>query len=204
MAVITISRDFASGGRKLGKLLAKRIGYQYVDKYLFQKIAEDLNVSEKTLESFEQSREYRISNIFSKLFSGNYIQRIVGHDKGVVEEQEYQNSLKNLILGVAQEDNLVIIGRAAYFFLKDMENCYHIRLFAPMDWRKKYAVEILGTPRNKVQAIIEKKDVTELWFNRLICGERFDDYSLFHLTLNMTSISFEKAIELVMSIAQLG
>ena len=57
MAVITISRDFASGGRKLGRLLAKSLDYQYVDKSLFQKIAEDLNVSEKTLESFEKSRE---------------------------------------------------------------------------------------------------------------------------------------------------
>ncbi len=204
MAIITISRDFASGGRKFGRLLAKRIDYQYVDKSLFQKIAEDLNVSERTLESFEKSREYRISNIFSKLFSKNYIQRIVGHDKSVVEEQEYQNSLKNLILGVAQEDNVVIIGRAAYFFLKDMENCYHIRLFAPMDWRKNYAVEVLGTPRGKVQAIIEKRDITELWFNRSICGELYNDHSLFHLTLNMTSIPFEKAIELVMSLTHLG
>jgi len=204
MAVITINRDFASGGRRLGRLLAKRIDYQYVDKSLFQKIAEDLNVSERTLESFEKSREYRISNIFSKLFSKNYIQRIVGHDKSVVEEQEYQNSLKNLILGVVQEDNVVIIGRAAYFFLKDMENCYHIRLFAPMDWRKQYAVEILGIPRDKVQAIIEKRDITELWFNRLICGELFNDHSLFHLTLNMTSIPFEKAIEIVMSLTHLG
>jgi len=204
MAIITISRDFASGGRKLGRLLAKKIDYQYVDKSLFQKIAEDLNVSERTLESFERGREYRISNIFSKLFSKNYIQRIVGHDKSVVEEQEYQNSLENLILGVAQEDNVVILGRAAFFFLKDMENCYHIRLFAPMDWRKKYAVEILGTPRDKAQAIIEKRDVTELWFNRSICGELFNDHSLFHLTLNMTSISFEKAVELVMSITHLG
>ena len=204
MAVITISRDFASGGRRLGRLLAKKIDYQYVDKYLFQKIAEDLNVSEKTLESFEKSSEYRASNIFSNLFSRNYIQRIVGHDKSVVEEQEYQNSLENLILGVAQEDNVVILGRAAFFFLKDMENCYHIRLFAPMDWRKKYAVEILGTPRDKAQAIIEKRDVTELWFNRSFCGELFNDHSLFHLTLNMTSISFEKAVELVMSITHLG
>ena len=204
MAIITISRDFASGGRKFGRLLTKRIDYQYVDKSLFQKIAEDLNVSERTLESFEKSREYRISNIFSKLFSKNYIQRIVGHDKSVVEEQEYQNSLKNLILGVAQEDNVVIIGRAAYFFLKDMENCYHIRLFAPMDWRKNYAVEVLGTPRGKVQAIIEKRDITELWFNRSICGELYNDHSLFHLTLNMTSIPFEKAIELVMSLTHLG
>lgn len=204
MPVFTISRDFASGGRKLGRMLAKKIDYQYVDKYLFQKIAEDLNVSEKTLESFEKSREYRMSNVFSRLFSKSYIERIVGYDKSVVEEQEYQASLKNLILGVAQEDNVVIIGRAAYFFLKDMENCFHIRLFAPMDWRMKFAVEKRGTPRDRVKEIIEKRDINELWFRRLICGERFDDQFLFHLNLNISLISFEKAVDVIITLADLS
>jgi cytidylate kinase len=140
MAVFTFTREMATGGRKLGRLLAKKLNYQYVDKSLFQKIAEDLNVSEKTLESFEKSREYQISNTFAKAFSTSYIERIVGYDRSVVEEEEYQKSLRNLILETAREDNVVIIGRAAYFFLKDMKNCYHIRLVAPIDWRKKYAM----------------------------------------------------------------
>ena len=201
MAIITISRDYASGGRKLGRLLAKRLGYHYVDKSLFQKIAEDLNVSERTLESFEKSREYRISNTFSKLFSQSYIQRIVGHDKSVVEEKEYQTSLKNLILKTAEEDDVVIIGRAAYYFLKDMGNCYHFRLIASMDWRKKYAVEKLQIPTDRVQETLEKSDINHLWFHRLICGNRFDDPFLFHLTLNMGFIPIENAVEVIMSVA---
>jgi len=200
MAIITISRDYASGGRKLGRLLAKRLGYHYVDKSLFQKIAEDLNVSERTLESFEKSREYRISNTFSKLFGQSYIQRIVGYDKSVVEEKEYQISLKNLILKTAEEDDVVIIGRAAYFFLKDMKNCYHFHLVAPMDWRKKYAVEELRLPSDRAQEILEKSDINHLWFHRLICGNRFDDPFLFHLTLNMGFISIEKAVEVIISV----
>lgn len=201
MAIITISRDYASGGRKLGRLLAKRLGYHYVDKSLFQKTAEDLNVSERTLESFEKSREYRISNTFSKLFSQSYIQRIVGHDKSVVEEKEYQTSLKNLILKTAEDDDVVIIGRAAYYFLKDMGNCYHFRLIASMDSRKKYAVENLQIPTDRVQETLEKSDINHLWFHRLICGNRFDDPFLFHLTLNMGFIPIEKAVEVIMSVA---
>jgi len=203
MAIITISRNLASGGRKLGRLLAERIGYQYVDKSLFQKVAEDLNVSERSLESFEKSRESRISNIFSKLFSKGYIQRIVGYDKSVVEEREYQASLNNLILEVAQEDNVVIIGRAAYCILKDMENCYRFRLVASMAWRKKYAVKELGIPAGRVQNILEKSDKNQLWFRRSICGEGFDDPCLFDLTLKMNSIPIEKAVKVVMSAAHL-
>ena len=201
MAIITISKDYASGGRKLGRLLAKRLGYHYVDKSLFQKIAEDLNVSERTLESFEKSREYRISNSFSKLFSQNYIQRIVGHDKSVVVEQEYQTSLRNLILKTAEDDDVVIIGRASYFFLKDMKNCYHFRLVAPIDWRKKYAVNELGTPPDRVQDILEKSDKNQRWFRRSICGESFNDPLLFDLTLNMSRIPIEKAIKIIKMVA---
>jgi len=204
MAVITITREMATGGRKLGRLLAKRLDYQYVDKSLFQKIAEDLKVSERTLESFEKSRAYQISNTFAKAFSTSYIERIVGYDKSVVEEEEYQKSLKNLILETAREDNVVIIGRAAYFFLKDIKNCYHIRLIAPMDWRKNYALENYKISPDRVQEFIEKRDGKRQWFRRSICGMRFDDSLWFHLTLNMSRISIEKSVDLIMSVANLS
>ena len=197
MAVITISRDFATGGRRFGRSLAKKLNYQYVDKSLFQKIAEDLNVSQKNLESFEKSREYRISNIFSKLFNRDYVQRIVGHDKRVVEEKEYQNSLKHLILETAKDDNVVIIGRAAFFFLKNMPNCYHIRLTASKHWRKRFAVTNLNIPEHQAESILERRDINSLWFRRLICGEGYDSLNLFHMILNMGLIPAEKAIDLI-------
>ena len=144
MAVISVYKSFASGGRELGRILAKNLGYQYVDKSLFQEIAEALHVSEGTLASFEQSRQYRISNIFSNLFSRNYIQRIVGYDKSVVEEKDYQSSLKKLVLTVADEDDAVIIGRASHYFLRDRKNCFRFRIVAPLDFRLRYAVDKLG------------------------------------------------------------
>jgi cytidylate kinase len=204
MAVITITREMATGGRKLGRLLARRLDYQYVDKSLFQDIAEDLNVSKRTLESFEESRRYHMSNYFAKVFSKSYVERIVGYDKSVVEEEEYQKSLETLILGTAREDNVVIIGRAAYFFLKDMKNCYHIRLVAPMDWKKKYALENYKISPDRVQRFLEKRDGNLQWFRRSICGMRFDDSLWFHLTLNMSRTPIEKGVELIMSVANLS
>jgi len=186
MAVITITRDMATGGRELGRLLARRLDYQYIDKSLFQDIAEDLNVSKGTLVSFEKRRRYE------------------GYDKSVVCEEEYKKSLGSLLLRTAREDNVVIIGRAAYFFLKDMKNCYHIRLVAPMDWRKKYALENYKISPDRVQEFIEKGDKKRKWFRRSICGMIFDDSLWFHLTLNRSRISIEKAVELIMSVSNLS
>lgn len=202
MAVIVVSRSFASGGRELGRLLARKLGYQYVDKSLFQKIAQDLHVSEGTLESFEQSREYRISNLFANLFSRRYIQRIVGYDKSVVEESEYQERLQSLIFGVAKEDGAVIIGRAAHYFLRDMKNCYRFRLIAPMEYRKKYVVEQLGVIPSQAQRVLERRDRNQAWFHRSVCGEEHDSPLLFHLTVNMGVVSLEKAAEIVLSVVK--
>ena len=204
MAVIVVSRSFASGGRELGRLLARRLGYHYVDKSLFQKIAQDLHVSEGTLESFEQSRQYRISNLFANLFSKSYIQRIVGYDKTVVEESEYQNRLQSLILGVAKEDGAVIIGRAAHYFLRDMKNCYRFRLIAPMEYRKRYVVEKLGVTPSQAQRVLERKDRNQAWFYRSVCGEEHDSPLLFHLTVNMGEVSLDKAVGIVLSVVNHG
>jgi cytidylate kinase len=186
MAVITISREMATGGRELGQLLTGRLGYVYVEKSLFQDIAENLNVSDGILASFEERRRYE------------------GYDKSVVCEEEYKKSLKYLLLGIAREDNVVIIGRAAYFFLKGMKNCYHIRLVAPMDWKIKYALENFKIRPDRVQKFIEIEDEKRRWFCRSICGMRFDDPSWFHLTLNMGRISIEKAVEQIMSLSNLS
>ncbi|MBW2237932.1 MAG: cytidylate kinase family protein, partial [Deltaproteobacteria bacterium] len=140
----------------------------------------------------------------AKAFSTSYIERIVGYDKSVVEEEEYQKSLGKLILETALENNVVIIGRAAYFFLKDMKNCYHIRLVAPKDWRQKYASENNKIRPDRVQKFIEKRDRNLHWFRRSICGVGFDDLRFFHLTLNMSRISSEKGVELIMSVANLS
>jgi cytidylate kinase len=202
MAVISVYKSFATGGREVGRILAKNLSYQYVDKSLFQEIAEALDVSEGTLESFEQSRQYRISNTFSNLFSRNYIQRIVGYDKSVVEEKEYQNSLEKLVLTVAEEDNAVIIGRASHYFLRDKKNCFRFRLVAPMEFRLRYAVENLGISPNQAPSVIERRDRNQEWFNRSVCGDNYDSPLLFHLTLNTGLISIERIADIILSLVE--
>jgi cytidylate kinase len=202
MAVVTISRKYASGGRKLGKLLATRLNYDYVDKYYFQVLAEKLHVSEGTLESFERGKRYRISDLFTKVFSKTYIERIVGYDKTVVEEREYQEALSNLLLGLAENDKVVIVGRGANFFLGDLQNCYHFHLVASMEWRRNYARQVLGVLPSRVEQIIEERDISHAWFLRTMCGGQYDDPLSFHLTLNMDFIPPEKATDLIATSVQ--
>ncbi len=202
MAVITICREVAAGGGEIGKRVAKRLDYQFLDKSLLQKIAEDLQVSERALKSFENSREYRVSNLFAKIYSKKYIQRIVGHDRSVVEEEEYQKSLKQLIIEVARDDNVVILGRGAYYFLQGMDNTYHFRLVAPFQWRKQYAIDRLGISRDRADAYIDRRDKNRVWFHRSICGDKCYEPTLFHLTINTAQIGLDKATDFIIETLQ--
>jgi cytidylate kinase len=138
------------------------------------------------LKSFEDKRRYE------------------GYDKIVICETEYKKSLKALLLETARKNNVIIIGRAAYFFLKGMENCYHIRLVAPTDWKIKYAFENYKISPERVQGFIEIEDKKRKWFRRSVCGMRFDDSLWFHLTLNMSRTPIEKAVEHIISVATLS
>jgi cytidylate kinase len=197
MAVITVTRKYASGGRELGRRLAQRLDYDCVDKYLFQKVAENLSVTRDSLESFEKGRQYRISSRFSSLFSKSYIDRIVGYDRTVVEEDAYQKALKDLVLGIARQNNVVIVGRAAHFFLKDLQNCYHCCLLASIDWRRNYATERLGVSKSRVDSILKERDKNHEWFHRAVCGETFEDPHLFGMTFNMDVVPVGKAVAFI-------
>lgn len=201
MAIIAIRHEFATGGRTLGRLIAEKTGYRIVDKYVFQQIAETLSVSEAALESFEKSRHYYFTNMFTKLISENYLERIVGHDRTVVSEMKYQESLQNLIQEIALNNNVVIVGRASCYFLKDFDDCYRVRVLAPMEWRSRYAVEKLSIPAKKVKNIIAERDKIQKWFLRMICGSEIDDRHLFHISLNMEIDSFSRAAEAIMAVA---
>jgi len=77
-------------------------------------------------------------------------------------------------------------------------------LVAPKDWRQKYASENYKIHPDRVQRFLEKRDKNLRWFRRSICGAGFDDSLLFRLTLNMSRISTEKGVELIMSVANLS
>jgi len=77
-------------------------------------------------------------------------------------------------------------------------------LVALTDRKKKYALENYKISPDRVQEFIETEDNKRKWFRRSICGMRFDDSFWFHLTLNMSRISIEKAVELIRSVSNLS
>ncbi len=75
MAVVTISRQFGAGGRTLGEMIAKELGYLFLDDLIIQELAEKANVSTDFVKSMERSAGGKISKFISRMLSSNYIER---------------------------------------------------------------------------------------------------------------------------------
>jgi len=93
MAVITISRQFGAGGRALGKMIAEEFSYKFLDDVIIQEIAKEAKVTTKTIKSMERIAGGTLSRLFSGLLNPQYMERIIGSDRGYIDEEIYLDVL---------------------------------------------------------------------------------------------------------------
>lgn len=108
--IITISREFGSGGRVIGEALAKELGFSFFDKEIIAQTAEKTGLSEKYIA--ERGEYSPKKNIFSYSFVGRNAQG------SSVEDYIYQTQ-RDIIHDIAEKGNCVIVGRCADYILKD-------------------------------------------------------------------------------------
>lgn len=118
--VITISREFGSGGREIGKLLAKQLGFQYYDSELIRLVAEKSGYTPEYVEQNEQSLKNPVLHDFFAWYTGPLEQT----DLPKVDKLFQKESA--LIRELSQKDSCVIVGRLANYVLKDVPGAYHV------------------------------------------------------------------------------
>jgi len=203
MAVITISRQFGAGGKTLGKLVAKKLGYAFIDHEIINKVAEVANVSDEWVHSIEQEAGGKMMNFISKLVSKNFIERILDEKKGYIDEDVYIETLKHVLQKFAEQDNCVLIGRGGQYFLKEFENAIHIDMIAELKDRIKFMEDNyqLSYAQAKNTVNVHGKRRQNLFMK--IGKQDYENPNLYTLVLNMSKLSMDKAVEIVCNLAKL-
>ena len=133
--IITISREFGSGGRTIGKAVAEKLGFRYFDKEIIEKLAEETGLSK---EFIAENGEYASSKSrFGYAFVGRAINGMSMEDYLWCEQQK-------LIQKIAEEGNCVIVGRCADYILKDRNDCLNVFIHADEEFKAKRIVENYG------------------------------------------------------------
>ncbi len=195
MAVITISRQYGCGGGKFARKLAEKLGYAYFDKEIFQKVAEMSNISVEDLKALEGLIGYKI-DIISKLVSNDFIKKIVGISKRVPEPDELVKYIEETIVDFAKLNKSIIVGRGSQCILKDFPNAYHIKIVATLEDRIENLMK-RGTTREGALSTIKRMDEIRKNYIQRYYNQDWSDPSLYHLVINFSKVSEDKAIEII-------
>jgi cytidylate kinase len=202
MSVITISRQFGAGGRTLGEMMAKKMGYQFHDDLIIQELAEKAKVSVNFVKSMERTAGGKISKFISGMLSSNYIERLIGADKGYLDEKIYVDLLHEIITKIAKQDKVVLLGRGGQYILQNVNGTYHILLVASWEDRIKFMQQFYNMSDAKAEKAVKQGEARRANLYKNFGKKDYDQPYLYHLVLNMSRLSLEQALREVMVLVQ--
>ena len=186
--IITISREYGSGGRYIGKLVAEKLGIKLYDNEFVFKMAEDTGLSAKYIEDNEQKR-----NILDN-FNNGYYYGLNNSDELFIKESE-------LIKEIANKESCVIIGRCADFILKNRDNVLKIFVSSSMDDKIKRATSFYGLNKSKAEKEISRINKLRANHYKYYTDKEWNNPSNYDICINSDAIGIEEAVELISNLA---
>lgn len=195
--IITISRQFGSGGRSIGKAVAEKLGYDYYDSELVEKVSEETGFDPSYVEDAGEYAPGR--SMLSYAFSSS-----AAHSgAGAMNASDYLWATQSRIIAeLAEKGNCVIVGRCADYILRENESCLNVFIHAPKNFRAERIVERYGVTDKSPQKRIEEKDAKRRVNYKYFTGREWGETENYHICLDSSVIGEEKCVELICDIAK--
>ncbi len=193
--IITIGRQFGSGGREIGKALAESLGIPCYDKELISLAAKESGMD---AEVFNNVDERATNSLLYSLSMGLYSFGNSFATSGDLPVNDRLYILQHQIIKkLADEGPCVIVGRCADYVLKDRDDCINIFIHADMEYRKQRAIEIHGVSKNRAEQIVNKTDKVRANYYSFYSGQKWGYAQNYHLSIDSSQLSTDKAVKLI-------
>ena len=186
---ITISREYGSGGRYIGQLVADKLGIKLYDKEFVEKLAIETGLTEEYIENNEQKR-----NALDALNSGYYF-GMNNSDELFIKESE-------LIKEIANKESCVIIGRCADFILKDNSNVIKVFVYSNMEDEVKRATKFYGLDEKNAKKEIKRINKLRASHYKYYTEKEWKDNSNYDICINSDVLGVEKSAELICNLIE--
>jgi cytidylate kinase len=201
MAVITISRQFGAGGWVLGRRLAKRLGYRYVDESMIQEVAKKGKISAGRVRVFEKSGTSRLLKFLDKMIGADYVDRFISDKHGRLDEKGYVEMVRSIFNELHEKGDVIIIGRGGQYILKGYPNTYHILLVGDRESRIRFIMEVHQLTEDKAKTIMKQRERLRDQVLRLFSGHEFHDDPIYYdLVINTSRVNQKKAEKLILKL----
>lgn len=197
--IITISRAFGSGGRTIGKEVAKRLNIPYYDKELVDRVSKESGFHADFIEEAGEYAPVSNSFLFNIAMSPNPLSAMGSMS---MADQLFVHQT-NVIRRLADEGPCVIIGRCADYILRDREDCLHVFIHADMESRAERIVRLYGETKQTPQRRLTDKDNKRKVYYRHYTNRNWGEAQNYHLCLNSGMVGVEKCVDIIVDIAKL-
>ena len=184
--VITISREFGSGGRTIGKMVAEKLGIPCYDAELIEKIAEQSGYS---AEYIKQEVEYGTGGWLSAVFADR--------STGLTNQDKMFSIQSRIIEELAEEGPCVIVGRCADFVLRDKADCLNVFIHASMEKRAERIVKEYGERAESPEKRLKEKDKRRAAYHRFYTDMKWGHAQNYHVCLDSGEFGIEKCAEII-------
>ena len=192
--VITIARSYGSGGRKMGRLLAKELGYEYYDREILRIASDESGISEELFRQADEKQRSPLFRIAREVYTGEVIPP--DSDDFISNENLFRYQAK-IIRELAATRNCVIVGRCANFILRGRDNVLNVFVTAPVVDCVRRVMETDGLNLEEAEKKIKKIDKRRADYFKYFTGRQWQDAALYDLCLNTGHMSEQKCVDIV-------
>ena len=190
--IITIGRQYGSGGHEIGELLSKDLDLEFYDKEIIREASKDSDVSETVFQTYDE-KPAKASTYFSAPDA-----RAGGMSfyTQPVAEQVYLAEF-HVIKRLAAESSCVFIGRCADYVLQDYDNCINVFVHAPLKKRIERVCEREGIEQREAEMIIRKYDKERQKYYNYYTNQKWGNVCNYNITIDTGKIELEYAADLI-------
>ena len=193
--IITISRQFGSGGRTMGHLIAEKLGIPFYDKELVEHIALESGFAPKFVEEHGEHSPGR--SFFSYAFASAGVPGVMN---GLSTADFLWSIQCSSILQLADQGPCVIVGRNADYILKDRKDAFHVFVHADMDFRADRIVRLYGESEKTPVARLQEKDKRRSVNYHHYTGRTWGAADNYDISINTSTIGVEAAADIIVNI----
>lgn len=184
--IITISREFGSGGRTIGKKVAAKLGIPCYDSELIEKLAQE---SGFTKDYIKEAGEYTPGGFLASAFSNRAF--------GPTNEDILWEMQCRIITELAEKESCVIVGRCADCVLQDKADCLKVFIHADMAFRAERIVKVYGEREQSPEQRLRDKDKRRAAYHRFYTNMKWGYAENYHLTLDSGVLGIDRCVDII-------
>jgi len=194
--VITVEREYGSGGGDVAAMVAKRLGWQLWDQRLTEEIARRMNCECPVVEEHEEKRDPVYYRLFKAFMRGSFEGSLNAPRLKMVDTDCVREVVRKILPEIAGAGNCVIVGRGSAFYLGDRPDAFHVFIYAPFQ-EKVRRLRLRGKSEKEAMELAEAVDRDRADFIKRYFDVDWPGRHRFHMMVN-SAAGDEVAVDIIL------